>query len=275
MYHGRMKKKTFRGLMAGLFLSTLSQAHEFWIAPSNFRIPSNGTVSLQLFAGMEFRGEVWSKRSERTLWVKHYAKSGMRDITRSFLAGDSKPVVLEGLAEGTHLVALRSKPSYIELDAKDFNEYLAEDGIENIADLRTKRNETAKPSREFYQRCAKILIQSGAGEDDSFGINAGMPLEIIPLKNPYALLKGDRLSVQVVFQGRPLPFYTVWAWAKSENVLAVKERYKTDGEGIVSIPLSKEGEWMISLVRMIESDRPLEADYSSYWGSLTFELCHR
>jgi hypothetical protein len=72
-----------------------------------------------------------------------------------------------------------------------------EDGMTNILSYREKNNIKEKRSREYYQRCAKTLLQVDGKNDDSYKINTCMQLEIIPQNNPYA---DDAKELNVYFE---------------------------------------------------------------------------
>jgi uncharacterized GH25 family protein len=114
----------------------------------------------------------------------------------------------------------------------------------------------------------------GAQTDDNFKRNTGMPLEIVPLANPYQCKAGDSLRVQVFFQGRPLAHHALRTWHRTGQPEAPtqKGQWRTNAEGQATLPLTAKGWWMVSLVRMVPSPNPQQADYQSYWASLTFEL---
>lgn len=250
----------------------LFTAHEFWLAPSQFRVKPRQVIALDLLVGEDFHGEFWGARKQRTASLNHYFGSKQEDLTAQALASDSSSIRFQCKKAGTHLLAMRSSNSFIELESAKFNAYLEEDGIENIINLRKDKNEIDKSAKEFYQRCAKSLVQAGNKTDDTYVINTGMPLEIIPLQNPYALKVGDELAVKILFQGEPLKDVVVRSWHKVDETNTSQGAARTDGEGVAKIKLNAKGFWMISLVRMIENPNKSEADYQSFWGSLTFEL---
>ena len=99
-----------------------------------------------------------------------------------------------------------------------------------------------------------------------------MPLELIPLQNPYTLKDMDKLTVKVLFQGKPLVKKMVVTWHKSANIKTQHEKYYTDAEGTITFPLTQRGQWMISTVQMIPLMNNAEGNYQSYWGNLTFEF---
>ena len=88
---------------------------------------------------------------------------------------------------GLVIIGYASKPSQIVLPAQKFNDYLVEEGLENVAALRAKRNETNAEARESFARCAKALISSGPVTAADADRALGFTLELIAERNPYAL----------------------------------------------------------------------------------------
>jgi uncharacterized GH25 family protein len=252
-----------------VFFTVNAIAHEFWIAPSQFKVNSKQVFNFNCFVGEDFQPTVWANRKERTLKVRTFHNNSIKDITNAFVKVNDQPISMIINESGNHLIALESKASYIEMKAEAFNEYLKEDGMLNILDYRVNNHLDKKDSREFYQRCAKSLIQVDGKNDSSYKIHTGMALEIIPLSNPY-LLGSDSLDVYFEFKGKPLSNYQVRTWCKKNGKLIVKSFHTTNKEGFAKLPIKQKGEWMISLVKMELVQQPSKADYESYWGSYTF-----
>lgn len=257
--------------MAIVIISPLF-AHEFWLMPSKFRVKISEPIALTFYVGEDFMGEIWGKKKERTLKLTHFSRRSQEDLTNLAIKSDSNDLVLNFDKEGTHIVTMESKNSFIALEAPKFNDYLKDDGIENIYQLRKKNGELDKPSKEFYRRCAKTLIQVGSKKDKTFKKNTGMPLEIIPLQNPYSLKMSDKLTVQVLFNGAPLSDKMIVTWNKTATTKTRQQKMRTDTKGQMTFPLDQNGQWMVSLVHMIPVENNPEANYQSYWGNLTFEF---
>lgn len=255
-----------------LLIATSLFAHEFWLMPSKFRLNLGETFNLQLFVGEDFMGDVWANRKKRLLKLMHHSNASQKDLTALALKSDSLPISLKFDTEGTHLLSMESKNSFIALDAEKFNDYLIEDGIENIYELRKKNGEMNKPSKELYRRCAKTLIQVGNKYSETYQKNTQMPLEIIPLKNPYQMQVGDEITFKVLFKNQPLSNKMIVAWHKTDTEKTTHEKLKTDANGILKMKLEKSGYWMISTVHMIEVKNNPDANYQSFWGNLTFSL---
>ncbi len=249
-------------------------AHEFWLMPAKFRLEAGETVHVKLLVGEHFKGEDWGRKRERTQEMLHFWATGKQDLTAAATKSDANDLMVRFAEEGTHLVIMRSKNSFIEMEAGKFNEYLKEDGIENILQLREQKGESKKKSREFYQRNVKTLVQAGDKPDETHGKETGMPLEIIPLQNSYRLKPGDELSVKVLFGCKPLAGHAVRTWHKTGNAQTPANEgiIRTDAQGAATFVLNAKGYWMVSLVRMVPYSDTSKADYQSYWASLTFEL---
>lgn len=212
---------------------------------------------------------MWAKRKERTSQVKLFHEIKINDITPKFIAQDSEKIPMFLNESGNHLIAIKTKLSYIEMEGKAFNAYLKEVGIENILAYRENINLKEKRSREFYQRCSKTLLQVDGENDETYKINTGMILEIIPQNNPYRS-NSQALNVYFEFKGNPLSNYQVRTWYKREGRLIVKTSHQTDINEYAKIPIKEKGEWMISIVKMELYSDTNKADYDSYWGSYKF-----
>lgn len=264
-----MKNKIFGFIGIGLFLVIGSLAHEFWIAPSSYIVKSNTPFTINCYAGEDFKQALWANRKVRTLGVYHFYQNNKVDITNAFVEQDLLAVPMILPTSGNHLIAFRSKPSYIEMEGTAFNGYLKEDGIADVLNYRIQNKLSNIRSREFYQRCAKTLLQADGISDSTFGIDTGMPLEIIPLENPYKL-QTDKLAVYFEYKGKPLSNYQVRTWCINNGKLIVKSFHKTNEKGVVILPVKESGEWMFSVVKMEVLKDHSKADYESFWGSFTF-----
>ena len=105
---------------------------------------------------------------------------------------------------GLLVVGYRSNASAVELAAEKFNQYLKEEGLEAIAALRARRNETGAKARELFSRCAKSLLLTGSPNAAQGDRRLGFTLELVAEKNPYALGAGEELPVRLTYENSPL-----------------------------------------------------------------------
>jgi uncharacterized GH25 family protein len=249
-------------------ISILSLGHEFWLEPQKFFLKIGEKLNLSVFVGENFKGETVDFSKFEVSKFTHYS-AGNEKNTNGKLTEKDLNELLKFDAEGNHLIAFNNTNKFIELDAKKFNAYLKSDGMDNIAELRKNQGKTNEKGREFYQRCAKTLIQVGNVQDDTYKINAGMRLELIPQQNPYSLKNGNSLVFNVLFNNQPLQNALVVVWQKGIGTKTIVQKFRSDANGNITFKLNRKGKIMVSAVRMVPIESP-EADYQSYWGSYTF-----
>jgi uncharacterized GH25 family protein len=252
-------------------------AHEFWLSPINYKIEKGESINVNFYVGEGFVGENWANKVKRlATFVLYSSKNKETDLTTKAKADTLSHAKVQFKKEGTHLIAMTSLPSFIELEAEKFKAYLEEDGLENILLKRKNEGMENQSAKEFYSRCVKTLIQVGTKTTDIQQKIVGLPLEIIAIENPYNLKIEDTIQFKIFFHGKPLSKGMVKIWnrpskmSKSEAVKCVN--VSPDNEGIVKVKLQNDGEWMISIVQMEEYQNKKEADYRSYWASFTFGI---
>jgi uncharacterized GH25 family protein len=256
--------------IAVFLLCSLAHAHEFWMQPKKFLFDVGETITLDFMVGENFEGELWNLKKERLAKFDHITVGKSVSMINATVPGEGKNLSVTFQQAGTHLFAMQSNNAFIKLDGEKFNAYLKEDGLDEILEHRTTTNTLADSAREHYARCAKLLVQVGDRHDDTYKKVVGLPLEIIPLTNPYAIRKGDELKFKVLFNGKPLGYTQVKVWNRGEGKTFIQNIY-TEKDGTMTTRLSNAGAWMITAVKMVPS-KEATADWQSYWASLVFGL---
>ncbi len=263
-------KKRITALMLVFLTTQFVQSHEFWLQPKKFRYAVGEEMSVDFMVGENFEGEPWDLKRHKIekLDLSHLTKT--LDLRSQVNPEGKEKLKYKFAEEGTYLLSMQSNQAYIELDANKFNDYLKEDGLDNVLEIRTKTNTLDKPSKEFYSRYVKLLVQSGNKTDDSYKKKTGMRIEIVPQQNPYLLKSGDYLQCLVLFDGKPSAHQMVKIWNKIGNTTFQQNNY-TENDGTIKFPISSKGPWMVSTVKMIPSEKP-GADWQSFWSSLVFGI---
>ena len=264
-----------------LGLTLLAVAHEFWLQPQRFFAAVGEIIPTEIMVGEAFQGERSEGKKNRIIQYVHLANNTKKDLAPG-IADDHYGVANVTLkTPGTHLIAFANTPKFLSMKADSFLLYLQEDGLDNVIAARQKLNKIdgQKRSRELYRRCVKTLIQVSDQPDNTFAINTGMPLEIIPAQNPYALKPGQLADFQILFEQKPLPMALVRYWNRDTTNKLTEEQQRSDAQGRVRFSL-RAGRNMVSLVQMVPYKGPTQtgipnpdfpqADWISYWGSLTF-----
>ena len=251
-------------------IGSLAQAHEFWMQPKKYRCTVGEEVNVDFMVGENFTGEFWDLKRHKAEKVELHRVSGLKNLLNEVKTTKGNNLLVKADQEGTYLLAMQSNAAYLEMEAKAFNDYLKEDGLDDILNERKKSNQSNKPSKEFYSRYAKLILQVGDKPDDTFKKQVGFRYEIVPSQNPYSLNVGDYLQCKVLFEGKPAPYALVKVWSKVNNTTFLQNIY-TEKDGMLRFPISTAGEWMVSSVKMIKSEMA-GAEYHSLWASLVFGI---
>lgn len=253
-----------------LFLVPVN-AHEFWIQPAKYFANAGEVIGLNFFVGEHFKGERWGGGGRRVTTLNYFHHGTVDNLTKSVAYQDSTLNLSVTLAKsGTHAITIATNNSYIELESDKFEAYLKEDGLEHIQEWRASKNKSKEKSREYYQRCARTLIQVGATKDQGYRASSGMVLEIVSQENPYLQKPGAPVHYQILYKNKPLAKALVRFWYRDPAGLVSEEKQRSDDEGKVSFELKKKGEYLVSVVWMEPWLDDNKADVISTWGSLTF-----
>ncbi|GAC1600941.1 MAG: hypothetical protein NVS3B2_03510 [Ramlibacter sp.] len=247
-------------------------AHEFWIeaVPSQPRVGAPVSMSLQV--GEYFRGDLVGITSTHAISLRDLSATGINDLTGLVPAGSMLPALrLSFATAGSHVLAYESHPSQVVLRPDQFHAYLHDQGLDAINLQRDAAGTADTPGRERFRRSAKALLRVGGVSDGASTQKAGLRLEITPLEDPLAGAAGDTLHFSLLFEGRPQPGALVKAWHKLGSQTTTI-RATTDAAGRFQFTLPFPGVWMIDTVHMIPATDSPDADWDSFWGSLTFDL---
>lgn len=250
-------------------LAAPALGHDFWIEPSTFSPKAGSVVNLSLRVGENFQGEKITRTPSRIVRFADWVGDSVTDVPGQ--DGLDPAGFLRVSQPGSHIVGYRSNHARVELEADKFEKYLKSEGLERIIELRKQRGESSKSAREVYSRAAKCLIRADATGDAGWERAVGFTLEILPEKSPAMLAPGDVLPVRIIFNGKPLEGVLISAFEKSEPA-ATRVDLRSDAEGRVRLPLSRRGVWLVKSTHMIAAGKELDADWESFWASLTFEI---
>ena len=258
-------------------------AHEFWLEAPSFRLQPGQTVSIRPLVGENFHGGPWTNKAAKVLRSVRYGPTpaDSTDLTpaRGAAETDTFRTAFTFAQPGTHLVLLRSTNSFIQMAGPEFTAYLREEGLDYALELRQERDETAKPGRETYRRCAKALVQVGDAATVPLAADSacrhvyGLPLELVPEQNPYRLAADKALTVRVLRAGRPAAGAAVQVWQRQPNGLPTGHfTTRANQNGRILLRLSGPGPYLLATVSMSEAPARLRdrADWQSTWASLTF-----
>jgi len=243
-------------------------AHDMWIVPTTFSPEPGEIVGVRLRVGQDLLGDPLPRDSALVNQFVVEDAAGRKPVYGR--DGADPAGLLRVAMPGLLVIGYRSNPSAIELAAEKFNQYVKEEGLDAVAALRARRNETGAIAHELFSRCAKSLVLSGSPSEAQGDRRLGFPLELVAERNPYAIRAGQDLPVRLTYENGPLAGALVVAMNRlnpSEKLAA-----RTDNDGRVRFRLRPGGMWLIKAVHMVPAPAGTRADWASFWASLTFEM---
>lgn len=254
-------------LCLGLLLSAgAALAHEFWLVPHEPAAGVDSRVTFELRIGDTWPGVQATRLPNLVDWFKATDALGTRDVAGS--EGSRAVGNLETRVAGAAVVAMRTNPSHIELSATEFNQYLRDEGLDEVLDSRRRSGLSNAPGREDFSRCAKSIVFVD-GDSRGFDTLTGLPLELVPQTDPLAFRAGRPFKVKLLFNGKPLANTLIKAQLKADKPVELTANSNADGN--VTFALPSAGMWLFNAVHMEPSSEP-GSDWESLWASLTFEI---
>jgi uncharacterized GH25 family protein len=100
----------------------------------------------------------------------------------------------------------------------------------------------------------------------------GQGLELVPLTQPADIVAGEAVTLQLLFDGKPLAAapVTVFREAGRYDGRKIEAELVTDAQGKVSLTLSDPGAYMTLVRHRLEAPAGAEVPYRSYSHTLTF-----
>lgn len=257
------------GLMLAFSPATPVLGHEFWIEPRDFTVAPEAAIEADIRVGQNFKGDAFPYIPSRFAAFKRHDREGESDVDGT--TGDLPALTLEARAEGLTIFTYVSVAERIRFqDWEKFSFYLDYEGLEAIPARHAARGLARDDIRELYTRCAKTLVSVGDASDEQDRAT-GMRLELVAGQNPMTLVPGDAISFTLLWEGAPLKDTQVALFQRGkEGGDATRVVTRSDANGVARFTLPARGPYLASAVHMIEAPADRNADWESYWASLTF-----
>lgn len=250
-------------------------AHDFWLQPSQYLLPIGASTPITLQVGHgPFR-----QRSPIPLdrVVRFYSiGSGGHGVDRKadlHLGGPDRDGELRFAEAGVEVVVLETdNRAQSHLPAIRYNDYLKVEGLTPALQQRAQTHTTDAYGRESYSRRAKALIQVGrpnAKSQPQVTTPLGLPLEIVPERNPYGLPFPETLPVRVIYEGHVLPGALV-KLTNLEHDAAPLETHVTDAAGRAVFKTPHSGSWLLNVIWTKPVKNVPTIDFDTTFSSLSF-----
>jgi uncharacterized GH25 family protein len=268
------KKFTAFLLLCALLIVPSAFAHDLFLKLHGFFVRVDDKVSIEILNG-SFQTSEGAVNFARLKDASVVAPSGARTSLKEtdFTKNENTSFLnLQPTESGNYVIGLSTMPREIDLKAKEFNEYLVEDGIPDTLADRKKTKELQKDVRERYSKHVKTIFQAGDKQSDNYKTALGYPVEIVPQTNPYSLKSGASFEFLCLKDGAPLANqFVMTGYEDAGGKLITGENVRTDKKGIAKIKLTGAGRWYVKFINMTRLSDP-KINYESKWATLTFEV---
>jgi uncharacterized GH25 family protein len=258
-------------LVSIFFLSASATCgHDLWLVPPP-QTDLHRRVVVHANVGMDFPNSVVApdtRKYPRKFILQPDGKTvPLQSLPSSKLSG---VLHFEPPTPGIYVIAVETTPKVIELDADKFNEYLVTDGMPHIFRLRVKEKTLNQPAKERYRKSPTALVGVGDGAAGAWDKPLGLPLQIVPLQNPFERKAGNTLRVRVYFQKDLLAGANL-GWQRPGDGDTAGGTIRTDAKGEALVPIAGAGLMTIRLTHMTRPKMP-DYEWESFWTTLTFRV---
>jgi hypothetical protein len=260
--------------VAGVILAGVPlKAHDFWLIASPW-VPAS-SVAISAHVGERFPyGTDFTTPTIVQEW-RVLGPDGDISAARTFRRdGAALSADVPLASAGVFMATMTIAAHVVKMEGPAFTSYLHEEGLDRIIASRQQAGESWQPARERYTRYAKVVVRNGGGSGAHVTRPVGLPVEFVPMTDPTTLSAGGLLTLQLLSHGKPVAGAEVTARPSTGGHPSMG---RTDATGNVTLPIDREGAWMVRTVHMVtgaEAGIP-DVDWDSYWTTLVFHTANR
>ena len=250
------------------------QAHDFWVEPVSYVTAADVPIPVMLQVGhgpYRQRSPLPLRRIMRFSAIAPDATSA--DLRGSLHLGDAVDDGQLRLEQpGTYVVVLETdNRAQSHLPPVRFNDYLRVEGLTAVVAERERTHRMDADGSESYSRHSKALVKVGSRTAAASPVTrpVGMPLEIVPEVDPYAVPKSTSVPFHVLFEGKPLSGALVKLTNLDHDAEPV-ETHLTDEDGYSSFVVPDRGRWLLNVIWSKPLPVTRETDFETYFSSLSF-----
>jgi len=273
-----------------------AHAHDTWLVAAKSKAAVGETVRVALCTGEVFPTSDQSVEADRLARHTVAGGGGKSRIDRWVVEEKELAGYVTVQGPGDLVIAVQTKPKFIELSAAEFEEYLQDERATDAlaawrarADPVPHRSSDGPPSsgREMYTKHAKTFVDvDGPTKIPGYSTSLKMMqyiLDLMPQSNPGQWKSGEEVTVQVLFEGRPASGFRVAGGHDGLPPHTYVVEAVTDTHGMAKFRFPRAGLWFLRThtIRPIKPDMAEtsgaeaatpEADWESFWASMTFRV---
>lgn len=247
-------------------------AHDTWLQPRRVSVSPGAIAQIDLTSGDKFATFDAAIKSDRIETARYRLNAKTVDIRPGSPEKKSLELRAPLSDPGIATIWLSLAPRSIELSRKEVQHYLDEIDAPALLTQAWYAGKGSKPWREIYSKHAKTFVAVGrpgrTKTDRSWSEPVGMPLEIVPEKDPTALRAGDEFPVRVLRNGAPLADFSLGIVREGRTNRTFK---KTDAAGRAVFKVARAGKWLLRGTELRSSNKP-STDWESDFTTLSFEV---
>lgn len=244
-------------------------AHELWIEPHAFEVEPDGNLIADVVNGEDFVGAKLAYIPQRFAHFLVFRNGQPTPVTGR--VGDQPAMDMAAIGDGLNVVVYQARNSTVNyanwekfqrfVDHKDFGDVLSQHQARGLPE---------GDFDEVYSRYSKSLI--GVGEAAGSDLRTGLTTELVALNNPYTDDVSGGMRVQLFYNNDVRANTQVEVFEKSPTGAVAQAFYRTDGQGIATIPVKPGHIYMADAVVLREPTAQLAQDTGAVWETLWANL---
>ena len=254
-------------------VATPLAAHEFWIEPLSYQVAPDVNLEADIVNGEEFSGGKLAYLPQR--FADFVLFAGDQAVRVTGRPGDTPALSQAPVAEGLNIAGYQANNATVDYESwEKFQRFVDHKDFGDVRSLHDARGISPDGFKEVYSRYAKTLI--GVGNSEGADRRLGMRTEIVALTNPYTDDLADGMRVQVYYGNDVRADTQVELFEKASDGSVSIGLFRTDAEGIATLPVRAGYEYMVDAVVLREPSAELAertgAVWETLWANLTFAV---
>ena len=241
-----------------LFLSPWALAHETWLLPETFQPAADEPTTILMTSGMAFPAlgsGISSVRIKEAVLSQSGERSAMVPVGSSI--GALQLSAVPGTGTGTACAWVALDPRILNIKEDAVAHYLEEVGADDTVWAAWEAQAEPRQWQESYTKLARTYLRAGGvnyGNND--GDNQGEDcwtdqsdtrFDILPTQDPGTLSAGDRLSLQLLFDGEPLANQAVGLIRAGDDP---GELVRSNTDGTLTLEFAEGGNYMVFATKL-------------------------
>ena len=259
-----------------LLLSSIScpvAAHDTWLQPRRTIVLPGTIAQVDLTSGDKFATFDAAIKPDRVATARVRLNGKIIEVAPGTLEKKTLELRIPLSDPGIATIWLSLLPRSIELNRREVQHYLDDIDAPPLLTQAWYAGKGSKVWREIYTKHAKTFVAVGrpgrVKADRSWSEPVGMPLEIVPEKDPTVLRAGDEFPVRVLRNGAPLADFSLGIVREGKTNRAFN---KTDAAGRAVFKLARAGKWLLRGTELRSSHNKSAVDWESDFTTLSFEV---